>query len=34
LAAAFAQAPEPGTIGVLGVLGLGAMLRRGRRARL
>lgn len=33
VAAAFAQAPEPGTIGVLGVLGAGALLRRSRRAR-
>jgi hypothetical protein len=32
VAAAFAQAPEPGTIAVLGVLGAGALLRRRRRA--
>jgi hypothetical protein len=34
VAAAFAQAPEPGTIGVLAMVGMGALLRRTRRARV
>jgi fibronectin-binding autotransporter adhesin len=34
LAAAFAQAPEPGTIGILSILGAVTLLRRGRRGRI